>query len=113
MNRRRVFVIRGLNGLVRGRMRRWVIATGLLFAAGTLALAAFFQGFEADTAGWVDAMRVPTGTDGVPSKIGAYHAEDLNGNAYTFWGGESRTFPPGGYTTSIDIYLDISPPYMT
>src|SRR2546423_5137209 len=27
--------------------------------------------------------------------------------------GYSKTFPPGGYTTSIDIYLDISPPYMT
>jgi hypothetical protein len=48
----------------------------------------------------------------VVSKIGAFHAED-GGDAYTFWGGASQTFPPGGYTTSIDIYLDISLPYMT
>src|SRR5678816_3229843 len=25
----------------------------------------------------------------------------------------SNVFPPGGYTTTIDIYLDISAPYMT
>ena len=27
--------------------------------------------------------------------------------------GYSKTFPPGGYTTTVDIYLDISPPYTT
>jgi hypothetical protein len=80
--------------------------------ATTIAFAAFFQGFETDTAGWFDATRVSTGTDGVPSKTGAFHAEDVGGSAYTFWGGESRTFPPGGYTTSVDIYLDTAPPYM-
>ena len=54
-------------------------------------------------------------THGVPSKTGAFHAEDQNvsGLTFTFWGGDSKTFPPGGYTTSVDIYLDISPPYMT
>jgi hypothetical protein len=113
MNRRRLFVTRGLKGLARGRLRPWVIAVGLIFAAATLALAAFFQGFETDTAGWTGAMRVPTGTDGVPSQTGAFHAEDLGGNAFTFWGGDSKTFPTGGYTTRVDIYLDISPPYMT
>jgi hypothetical protein len=51
-------------------------------------------------------------THGVPSKTGAFHAED-GGGAFTRWGGYGQTFPPGGYTTTVDIYLDISPPYMT
>jgi hypothetical protein len=110
MNRRRLFVIRGVKGLVRGRMRPWVVAAGLIFAAGTLALAAFFQGFETDTAGWFGAVRVSTGTNLVPSKAGAFHAQDDDG-AFTRWGGYSKTFPMGGYTTSVDIYLDISAPY--
>ncbi len=110
MNRRRLFVTRGLKGLARGRLRPWVIATGLIFAAGTLVLAAFFQGFETDTAGWFGAVRVSTGTHLVPSKAGTFHAED-GGGAFTRWGGYSQTFPTGGYTTSIDIYLDILAPY--
>ena len=47
----------------------------------------------------------------VPSKTGAFHAEDGTAGAFTRWGGYSKTFPPGGYTTTVDIYLDISPPY--
>jgi hypothetical protein len=83
----------------------------LLFAAGP-ASASFFQGFETDANGWFGATRVMTGTDGVPSKTGAFHAEDSSRSAFTRWGGYSKTFPVGGYTTSLDIYLDISPPYM-
>lgn len=91
-----------------------ILAAILLCITTPQASAVFFQSFETDTTGWSGATRVMTGTHGVPSKIGAFHAEDLNGNAntYTFWGGASQTFPPGGYTTSIDIYLDISAPYM-
>jgi hypothetical protein len=74
-------------------------------------LAAYFQSFETDTTGWTDANRVMSGTHGVLSKTGAFHAEDTGGNAYTFWGGDSKSFA-GGYTTDIDIYLDISSPYM-
>jgi hypothetical protein len=94
--------------------KAYFLAAGFMLVAG-LAFATFFQGFETDTSGWTGATRVASGTDGVPSKTGGFHAEDANGNAltYTFWGGESKTFPPGGYTTSVDIYLDISPPYMT
>lgn len=88
-------------------------ATMLILLAASQASAVFFQSFETDTAGWFGTTRVMSGTHGVVSKIGAFHAEDVGGNSYTFWGGESETFPPGGYTTSIDIYLDISPPYMT
>lgn len=92
------------------------LTTAILLVLGaTLAFAAYFQSFETDTFDWTGATRVPTLTHGVPSKVGAFHAEDQNfsGSTFTRWGGYSQTFPPGGYTTSIDIYLDISPPYMT
>jgi len=91
-----------------------VLVAGLILATVTVAYAAYFQSFEFDTSGWTGATRVATTTRGVPSKTGAFHAEDqnLSGLTFTFWGGESRTFPPGGYTTSVDIYLDVSPPYL-
>jgi hypothetical protein len=96
------------------RTKAWLLAAGLILGAAGPASATFFQGFETNTAGWSGATRVPSITHGVPSKAGAFHAEDDNGNGFTFtfWGGDSATFPPGGYTTSVDLYLDISPPYM-
>jgi hypothetical protein len=102
-----------LSGLARSRIRVGVIAGGVVLTFGVLVYAAFFQSFETDDSGWFGATRVASGTHGVPSKIGAFHAEDTDQGAFTRWGGYSETFPPGGYTTSIDIYLDISPPYMT
>src|SRR5438132_2206447 len=89
-----------------------LLSFGLILGSSGLAFGSFFQGFETDTAGWFGAVRVPSGTHLVPSKTGAYHAED-GGGAFTRWGGYSKTFPPGGYTTSVDIYLDILPPYGT
>jgi hypothetical protein len=99
---------------MRTKKKTCLVAAGMILAAVSVAFAAFFQGFEVNTAGWTGAVRVMTGNNGVPSKTGAFHAEDqnLNGSTFTFWGGESQTFPPGGYTTSVDIYLDILPPYM-
>jgi hypothetical protein len=95
-------------------MRRFVavaatatIAT--LALGGSAALAAeptpFSNGFETDTTGWFDATRVDSGTNGVTSRTGSHHAEDVGGNAFTRWGGYSSTFPAGGYTTSVDVYL--------
>jgi hypothetical protein len=99
---------------MRTKKKTCLVAAALIMAAVSVAFAAFFQGFETDTAGWTGATRVPTLTHGVPSKTGAFHAEDQNfsGFTFTFWGGDSKTFPPGGYTTSVDIYLDIVAPYM-
>src|SRR5437899_11866485 len=96
------------------RTKAYLLAVGLILGTASPAFATFFQGFETNTAGWTGATRVMSATHGGPSKAGAFHAEDANGNAltYTFWGGESKTFPPGGYTTSVDIYLDIALPYM-
>ena len=97
---------------MRKKRTMWLVVAGIMLAAVTT-FAAYFQSFETDTAGWTGATRVPTTTRGVITKTGAFHAEAQNNQPFTFWGGESRTFPPGGYTTSVDIYLDISPPYMT
>jgi hypothetical protein len=93
------------------KKKTWLIAGGMILAAVTVAFAAFFQSFEIDTAGWFGATRVASGTHATPSKTGAFHAEDIPGGAFTRWGGYSQTFPPGGYTTTVDIYLDIAPPY--
>jgi hypothetical protein len=92
------------------KKKTWLIAGGMILAAVTVAFAAFFQSFETDTAGWFDATRVASTTHLVPSKSGAFHAED-GGGAFTRWGGYGKTFPPGGYTTTVDIYLDILTPY--
>jgi len=92
------------------RKRPWIFAAGLILSLAGLAYAAYFQSFEADTAGWFNTNRVASGTHLVTSKTGAFHAED-DGGAFTRWGGYSDTFPVGGYTTTIDIYLDISAPY--
>lgn len=97
------------------KLKRSLLAAVLVLTMSALAFAAFFQSFETDTTGWDGAVRVPSGTHGVPSKTGTHHAEDqnLNGLTFTRWGGYGKTFPVGGYTTTVDIYLDISPPYLT
>lgn len=73
----------------------------------------YFQGFETDNT-WGDPptnpTRVASGTNGVTSKTGGFHAEAVAGN-FTRWGGYSSTFPASGYTTSIDIYLDVNGAY--
>ena len=99
------------------RALRRTVATAALVAlaglvSGTAATAAtpspFFNGFETDTSGWSgDIERVSSGTNGVPSADGAYHAEIGNGGAFTQWGAYTDEFPANGYTTSIDIYFDL------
>ena len=97
----------------------------------------YFNGFEENTAGWsnlsgAQVNREPSGylsdngyATGVPSAAGDWHArlrEDPSpgscafggGSApvytgpFTNWGGYSSFFPPGGYTTRVDIYLDVA-----
>jgi hypothetical protein len=95
-----------------------VLSIIAVFVAARPASATFTQGFETDTVGWFGVARVPSLTHGVPSAGGAHHAEDsgdppnTSGDAFTRWGGYSQSFPPGGYITRVDIYLDISAPYM-
>jgi hypothetical protein len=78
----------------------------------------FSQGFETDVVGWdvfgpsFTPTRVSSGTDGIPSSSGGFHAKLAPGtiasptNAATNFGGYTNMFPAGGYTTSIDIYMD-------
>lgn len=94
------------------------VASGLLFAFSAMpafAVANYFNGFEVDTAGWFSnggtITRVASGTNGVSSADGSFHAEvnvgdDFNG-VFTRWGGYENTFPANGYVTQVDVYLDM------
>ena len=80
----------------------------------------FFQGFEDDISGWDvfnsawHPTRVASGTNGITSASGDWHAEarpllpNTVGYAGTDWGGYRDVFPPPGYWTRTDIYLDTS-----
>lgn len=94
----------------------------LSFAIANTVSANFFQGFETDTSGWdvfggnYNATRVASGTNGITSHTGGFHAEapgpyqlcDGAGSAATDWGGYSRPFPVAGWTTDIWVYLDMN-----
>jgi hypothetical protein len=67
------------------------------------------QGFETDIDGWFTPNRVPSGSNGVPSASGDYHAEATTD--YTRWGGYSSVFPDSGFITSLDVYLDMEAGY--
>jgi hypothetical protein len=60
---------------------------------------------------WLDyggeINQVPSGTHGITSAEGSYHAE-ITGGAFTRYGGYSMTFPSYGYDTKVDVYLDMS-----
>ena len=97
----------------------------------------YFNGFETNTAGWFPLSggtisRQPSGytngggyADGISSATGSWHARlgvDPNPDTctsgggpqpvytgpYTNWGGYSSIFPPGGYQTGVDVYLDVT-----
>jgi hypothetical protein len=86
----------------------------VLAAIPVLAAIHYFQGFETDTFDWSGVTRVASGTDGVASAAGAFHAEAVSATApnttddVTRFGGYESTFPPGGYTTSVDVYLNLA-----
>lgn len=80
----------------------------------------YFNGFETNIDGWdafgppFDATRVPSGTNGITSASGSFHAESSVGvGSAGNWGGYN--FGAGGgvptafqeYTTSLDIFLDV------
>jgi len=94
----------------------------LCFAIANTASASFFQDFEVNNNGWnvfggtFDAVRVPSGTHGITSHTGSFHAEavgpvqlcDGTFSAATNWGGYSRPFPLAGFKTDVWVYLDIA-----
>lgn len=83
------------------------------------AAALYSNGFETDIAGWdafggsYDASRVASGTNGITSASGSFHAESSADGSAGNWGGYN--YGAGGgvptvfqeYTTSADIYLDV------
>jgi hypothetical protein len=84
-------------------------------AVPTIEAPTFFNGFETDTDGWLDTggtiTRVASGTNGVTSADGGWHAEvtvgPSNGDgAFTRFGGYSSIFPPGGFRQLVDVYID-------
>jgi hypothetical protein len=86
----------------------------LLVAAPSLAATLYSQGFEVDTTDWSSATRVASGSGGITSASGGYHATAAtNGGTFTHWGGYN--FGAGDnvatafqdYTTSVDIYLNV------
>jgi hypothetical protein len=68
----------------------------------------YFQGFDTDTTDWsAQATRVSSGTGGVTSHVGAFHAEITMG-AFTRFNGYTSTFPPGGFSTINYVYLNVA-----
>ena len=80
-----------------------------------IATTVYFNGFETNTTDWsAAATRVPSGTAGIPSSDGAFHASAAaTSGPFTRWGGYN--FGAGAvptpfqeYFTSVDIYLDVA-----
>jgi MYXO-CTERM domain-containing protein len=95
-------------GTILGLVCLAVLATAGRVEAGIL----YSNGFETNTDSWGGATRVPSGTNGVISGTGAFHAQVGNA-AYVQWGGVN--FGAGNvptvfreYSTSLDIYLDVN-----
>jgi hypothetical protein len=90
-------------------------AAFVVLAAGL----SYFQGFETDTNGWeAPISRVSSGTNGIVSASGSWHAQ-VGSGAFTRWGGYggiagcsgnacASQFPQNGYVTAVDIYLEAS-----
>jgi parallel beta-helix repeat protein len=75
----------------------------------------FFNGFETDTDGWFNyggsITRVKSGTNGISSADGSWHAEIVVGpsngdGVFTRFGGYSSVFPAGGFSQLVDAYID-------
>jgi hypothetical protein len=105
---------------------------GMIGSASKAQSVRFFNGFETDTAGWdvfgppFDATRVTSGTNGIISRTGNWHAEVASGQigapgtAGGNWGGYNdvpgcafdacvggAAFPPNGYFTQASVFLDV------
>ena len=76
-----------------------LLALGAAGSAAAATPAPYFNGFETDTNGWTGANRVASGSNGVTSASGAFHAEAVGG-PFTNWGGYTDQFPASGYTTA-------------
>jgi hypothetical protein len=100
-------------------MKKFVVPTVagivlVLAAIPVLAATHYFQGFEIDTFDWSGVTRVASGTNSVASAAGGFHAEAAfaaapnTSDAFTQFGGYETPFPAGGYTTSVDVYINLA-----
>lgn len=95
-----------------------IVALLFLSIAGASAQAIVFEdGFESGTASWTpfptassSVIPVASGTSGVSSAEGGFHGA-FSGGAFTRFGGYRPVFPAGGFTTSLDLYLDVTAGY--
>jgi hypothetical protein len=92
-----------------------VLTSGMLFAGTATASTLYFNGFETNITGWETPTRVASGTGGITSSSGAFHATTAAGSSdFTRWGGYN--YGAGNavptifqeYWTSLDIYLDVN-----
>jgi hypothetical protein len=95
--------------------------TVIVAASQAQASIQFSNGFETDMNGWnvfgagYDASRVPSGTNGIPSASGSFHAVNnpnnfpgTNWGGYNFGAGNAVPTAFQEYSTSLDIYLDVN-----
>jgi len=94
-----------------------LFALALWTAGGASAEAGviYSNGFETNTVDWSAGTRVASGTNGIPSASGGFHAQ-MPAGAFTRWGGYN--FGAGSvptafqeFTTSLDIYLNVGGGY--
>lgn len=91
------------------------LISGALITSTASAAQIYFNGFETDTASWPSSpTRVASGTNGIASSSGAFHATTTAGSQnYTQWGGYNYGAGNGvptvfkEYRTTLDIYLDV------
>ena len=92
------------------------LSFGAFLAAGVAppvsAATLYFNGFETDTTGWSATARVPSGTGGIASATGGFHATTTTTSftqfgGYNFGAGNAVPTAFQEYKTSIDIYLDV------
>jgi hypothetical protein len=81
---------------------------------------AFSQGFESNTDGWItfispstnygSILKVSSGTDGITSKSGSYHAKVGHNSSgpFTRFDKYRSKWPDGGWKAKLDVYLDPS-----
>lgn len=99
------------------------ITIGMLIASAAHAAPLYFNGFESNIAGWdafggsFNATRVASGTNGITSADGSFHAQSSGGTpgasgsatnfgGYNFGAGSVPTAFKE-FTTSLDIYLNV------
>ena len=96
---------------MRSHFHSAILGCAVLFWV-TVASADTLQGFEVETGSWTGVTRVASGTDGVTSKTGNFHAEAPqgpfpDGSGYIYWNAGDATVP-AGFVSSVDIYLNLN-----